>query len=269
MNTKQLLDLLIFFPDKLRHLDKEFEEYRGKRQMRVFGACLLWLFSILAVMLIGFLLIERTPLQSEWFRYLISLCGYVILIFGIKRASQALTRPPDNVFTAVEIEQATGKFNSALSSSAEFLLDGKLDTDPSTSSALKKLTIAQTALDLKDEDIQLALSKFSRKTAAKVFAFALALVFIWTAISPYEMQRAVRRLVNPFSSLVAYSSLELAVLPGDVIVPRGGDLKISAIPNQPIERDPVLTLFSPGSEEGFPTEMYRKMLHGGTILSTY
>jgi hypothetical protein len=256
MTTKELLDLLIFFPDKLRHLDREFEEYRNNRQLRVFASRLLWLFSALGAILIGFLLIERTPLQSEFIRFLASVIGYALLVFGVIKASRAFTIPPNNVEIAVEIEKFTGKFNSALSSSAEFLVDGKLDADPSTSSALKKLTIAQSALALKDDDIQLALSKFSRRKAAKCFLVVLAIVFVWTAAAPYEMSRAMHRLANPFRSLAPYSSLEITVFPLAAVVPRGGDIQISAIPNQPIEREPVLTLFAPGSEEGFSTEMY-------------
>ena len=96
-------------------------------------------------------------MQSEFFRYIASLFVYGGAFYWLVKVVRGLVSPPTDVSLAVEIESATGKFNSGLSTASEFV-SGKIDTG--TSETLKKLTVSSIAKTLESKDIKLGLKLF-------------------------------------------------------------------------------------------------------------
>ncbi|NLI77189.1 MAG: hypothetical protein GX442_12200 [Candidatus Riflebacteria bacterium] len=253
MDERKARHLLAEYETRRDRLARDLTSYTRSRQARVFLLRAFWTLAAAAGILLVFLLVERTPIQSEFLRWVTSGVFYAAAGLGAFLALRAFTAPPGPVEAAVEIEAAAPRFRSGLSSAAEF--QAKAD-EPGTSSALRKLTVAQAAEELGPGDLGLALSRFSRRRAlATLLGLALVLA-VWTGIAPHEVRRGAIRLTLPFTDLPAFSSLELAVFPGNRLVARGENLQITAVPNQPPEKDPVLVLYRPGSAEGTPTEMY-------------
>lgn len=254
MQTNNSHDLLAAYPENRERLDALLGRYRRKRQARVVIARLGWCAaSFLGVILI-FLLVERTQLQSESMRWLHVMAAWGLSVFWMVQAVRALVIPPDNVKVAVEIEDIDpARFRSLIASAAEF---EKSDAGPGTSSALKRLTVSSAAVTLTETDIAAALRKFSRRWAAMTLAVIATLLFIWALLSPAEVRRGALRLIRPLASLPAWSLLELNVSPGNRILAHGDNLEISVTPSQPIDQEPVLTLFKPKAPEGTATEMY-------------
>lgn len=254
MSEKNLLDLLKAYPENSVRLEGQLRSYRNRRQARVLVArCFAGVGALICILLL-FLLTERTPIQSEFIRFLLSFGGYALIGFWVFFTLRSFTSPPPNIEIAVEIEQAIGKFHSALSSAADFAGD---DEAPKGSSpALRKLTVSGAAEAFSEEDCRLALKKFSRKKAFVFFLWSFVFLAAWFSIAPGEVKRGFDRLAHPFSDIAAFSPLSIGVHPGNRIVPRGQTVQIIAIPNQPVDFAPVLTLFKSGMTEGTAVEMF-------------
>lgn len=251
--NNNLKDLLQSYDDLSLKLRGELTGYRHGRQLRVLMSCgFWWLVTSLALLLV-FLLLERTPLQSEFTRFLVSMLVYGALGFWIIRGFRALLSPPPDTGLAVEIEQSTGRFNSGLSSAAEFLGE---KPDPGTSEVLRRLTVASVAQKLQHADLKVALKAFSRRQSAFSMLFCLALVFIWYVLSPLEVSIGASRLLLPLRAIAPYTSLTLEVTPGHAVVARGNSLEIAAVPSRSLGEPVVLHLFEPDKEEGTAVEMY-------------
>lgn len=253
MDERKARHLLASYAERRAQLAQQLASYTRSRQLRVFLLRSFWTLAALAGLLLVFLLVERTPIQSEFFRWIFAALVYATAGGGGFLTLRALLTPPGAVEAAVEIEEAAPRFRSGLSSAAEFQA---APDAPGTSAALRKLTVAQAAEELSEADLTLALRRFSRRRAlATLVALALVLA-VWAGLAPREVKQGALRLLLPFADLAAFSHLELIIYPGNALVARGDHLQISAVPNQPLERDPVLVLFRPGAAEGTPTEMY-------------
>jgi len=253
MDERKTRQLLADYPEHRGKLDQYLISYTRHRQLRVFLLRTFWGLAALTGILLVFLLVERTPVQSEGMRVLFSLAFYSGAGVALFLALRAFTAPPGKIAAAVEIEEAAPGFLSGLSSAAEFQT---LSEEPGISTALRKLTISQAAEQLTEKDIGHALSRFSRRRALATMVSLLAILGLWYAAAPMELRRGLARLSHPFSDIAAFSSLEVVVYPGNKLVARGDNLQIAAVPNQPVEKEPVLTLFRPGGTEGTQTEMY-------------
>lgn len=253
MDERKTRQLLAAYPERRDQLERLLISYTRSRQVRVFLQRGFWTLAGLAGLLLVFLLVERTPIQSEFLRWLFAALLYATAGGGLFLTLRVFLTPPGPVAAAVEIEEAAPRFRSGLSSAAEFQTAPE---EPGTSAALRKLTVAQAAEALSDGDLGLALGRFSRRRALATLVGLAVLLGLWTGIAPREVKRGALRLVLPFADLAAFSHLELVIYPGNALVARGDHLQISAVPNQPLERDPVLVLFRPGAPEGTPTEMY-------------
>jgi len=254
MQTHQSNDLLAAYPENSVRLEAFLHQYRRKRQARVLLSCIGWCAASFLGILMLFLLMERTPLQSEGMRWIHVCAAWGLSMFWMIQAARALVAPPDDVKMAVEIEEIDPvRFRSLITSAAEFTRPG---TDHTTSSALRRLTVSSAAVSLTDLDIASALRKFSRRRAALTLTAIALPLLIWALLSPAEVRRGALRILHPFASLPSWSLLELNVIPGNRILAHGESLEISVVPSQPIDQEPVLTLFKPKAIEGNATEMY-------------
>lgn len=254
--NKKLEYLLKNYDSLSESLKKALKHYQRGRQTRVFMSCIFWWIVYFLGLLLVFLLIERTPIQSELLRFLAAIGIYASLVFWLIRGIKALVSPPDSANLAVEIEkeQESDKFNSGLSSAAEFL---QQKPDRGTSELLKKLTIANVAEQLKTDDIAQALKAFSRKQSAITMLLFVMIVFVWYSISPLEVATGARRLIFPLRAIAPYTSLSIDLSPGDTVVARGENLEISAVPSRDTNDSIRLELFEPDQPESTSSvEMY-------------
>ncbi len=228
--------------------------YRRKRQRRVVMSCLFWAAVSASVVLLLFLLSERTPAQSEFIRHIGSLALYGSVSYWLLKGIYALFNPPTVTKMAVEIEEASEKFNSGLSSAAEFA-EANIKY-PGTSEIFRKITVIDAQKGLKYEDLKVALKAFSRKISAFTMAVFMLLAGIWYLISPLEVEIGASRLVFPLRAIAPFSTLDFQITPGNTVVARGNDLQIVARPNRSSKEIPILKLFEPEKEEGTEVEMY-------------
>jgi hypothetical protein len=251
--NNDLKNLLQKYDELSLKLSGEFSSYRHGRQLRQFMASGFWWLVTFFALLLIFLLLERTPMQSEPVRFIVAIAVYGGMIYWFWRAMHALLRPPSDTALAVEIEQNTGRYNSGLSSAAEFLVE---KPDPGTSETLRRLTVASVAGELKHQDLRVSLKAFSRRQSAFSMLICFLLVLGWYFVSPLEVQIGASRLLLPWRAIAPYTSLKLDVAPGHAVVARGNNLEISAIPSRSLSEPIVLSLFEPDKDEGTAVEMY-------------
>ncbi len=120
MHNENLNKLLENYQQLRDQLQQMLNAYKYGRQMRVIMACAFWAFVSFFMMLVIFMLAERTPIQSEAVRWLLAVVLYWLLAWWLIRAFKAVIYPPPATGLAVEIESTTGKFISGLSSAVEF-----------------------------------------------------------------------------------------------------------------------------------------------------
>ena len=240
-NHNQLHELLAAYPQHRVKLLDELRRYRRGRQIRVFFSGLFWGIASFAALFLLFLLVERTALQSELIRRLAFLAVAGSIGYWLREALYAFLFPPTEQLVAAEIEQIIGSFDSALTSAAEFAQPGH--QDPGTSSALRKLTVVTAEKKLTPTHATTTLRHFSRKRSFFAMVALLLVIGAWYAISPAEIEIEAIRLLKPFARIAPYTSLEFLIRPGEKLVARGEEVQIIAIPNQPLKREPVLTLF--------------------------
>ena len=253
MTNDRLSQLLHKYESLKNRFNESLTSYRRGRQVRVLMSCAFWAVVYFLALLILFLLLERTPLQSEFARFIFSGLFYASIVYWLYRGLKAIIYPPTDIGLAVEIEQASEKFNSGLSSAAEFV---QQKPTRGISDTLKKLTIAFTTEKLEYSDIKLALKAFSRKKSAFSMMFLFVIAGIWWGLSSGEFITGMKRMIFPLRAITPYTSLSLKIAPGNRILAKGKSLEISAIPNRTTEYIPVLTLFSDNSENPNKVEMY-------------
>ncbi|MFZ2956489.1 MAG: DUF4175 family protein [Candidatus Ozemobacteraceae bacterium] len=253
MDDKQLIRDIEEYSRHTASVEKLFSAYRRSRQTRVFLARFGAGLAALVGMTLLFLLVERTPLQSEAARYFCSLGFYTLLIGAVIWVLRTLFRPPVFSRLALELEAVTPEARSVLISAIEFI---ETPSAPGMSPALRKLTVAQAAGSIHPEDGVRALARFTLWPAWVALFFLAGIFGIWHAISPIEVERGTARLLKPYVSLAPWSGLTVVVYPGNLLIARGQSVQISAIPSHIPEREPVLTLFVPDGQVGNATEMY-------------
>lgn len=249
-NLKKLLEN---FENLSHRLSDSLASYRHGRQIRVFMSCIFWSFVYFFALLLIFLLAERTPIQSEFFRFLTSIFVYGGFIFWAYKGFKHLISPPEDTGLAVEIEASTGKFNSGLSTAAEFMAS---KPDPGTSETLRRLTIASVAEKLQTHDLKVSLQAFSRKQSAFTMLTFFIIAMVWYAISPVEVVTGARRILLPLRAIAPYTSLKIVVSPGHAVVAKGNSLEIAAVPSRGLDDAVVLSLFEPDKDDATAVEMY-------------
>lgn len=254
MNKENIESSIKNYDQTRKQLEARFSSYKSGRRLRVFIKSVLASFISAAALLIVFLLVERTPIQSEVMRYVFSAVLYIGVICWIYRLFSKWFNAPSDVSLAVEIENSTGHFNSSLSSAVEFM--EKDESSKSVSSLMKKLTVVSAAEELKNEDIALSLKAFSRRK--RVFA-SLAFILIiacWYLFSPVEVRTGACRLIFPFASISPWSNLSLEVSPKNAVAAVGESLEISAVPSRKTDEAIILEIIDPETKEVNKVEMY-------------
>ncbi len=256
MSDQNLKKLISDYPQLEDKLQQTLSSYRHGRQMRLAMSCGFWAVVSFFCILLIFLLTERTPLQSEALRHIHAICLYTAIGFWLVKAAKSLIIPPPSTLLAVEIEASTGKFQSGLSSAAEFLAATRSSTEHRTSELMRKLTIASVAAQVSQPDIKTSLKVYTRKHSALTMLGAVLLAFIWYVVSPLEVKTGALRLVLPFKTIQPYSTLELEVFPKDVVIARGENVEIAAVPSRKLSEPLVLHLRENEGDESTKAEMY-------------
>lgn len=256
MHNENLNKLLENYQQRRDQLQQMLNSYKYGRQLRVVMSCAFWAFVSFFMMLIIFMLAERTPLQSEATRWLLALVLYWLVGWWIIRAVKAVIYPPPATGLAVEIEATAGKFTSGLSSAVEFCDAARAAADSRTSETMRRITIAQAAQQLQPEDLKHTLKAFSRRRSAYTMLFFVVLTTIWYLLSPVEVVTGAGRLLLPLRAIAPWSTLEILVEPGHALVSIGESLEISAQPSRLTGEPIILELFEPDKVEGNRVEMY-------------
>ena len=235
-------------------LETRFSSYKSGRRLRVFIKSVLAAFISAIALLIVFLLVERTPLQSEFMRFVFAAILYIGVICWIYRLFSKWFNAPSDVALAVEIENSTGHFNSLLSSAVDFM--GKNEKESAISSLMKKLTIISAGEELKNEDVSISLKAFSRRKRAVTSLVFIAIIAGWYLLSPVEVRTGLCRLVFPFASIGPWSNLSIEVFPKNAVAAVGENLEISAIPSRKVDEPIILEIIDPETKEVNKVEMY-------------
>ncbi len=255
-NNGRLSEFLQNYPQLRERLNSMLRAYCAGRQMRVIMKCAFWAMVSFFIALLVFLLAERTPLQSEAFRFIAAVFLYYMLLWWGWHALKALFRPPSPTALAVEIEDSTGHFNSGLSSAVEFVDQGRPASDNRTSETMRRLTVAEIAERFGPDDIRVSLRVFSRRRSAYTMLFFMLLTGLWYLLSPVEVATGARRLIMPFRAIAPWSTLDIVVEPGHAMAAMGESLEIAAVPNRPVNEAMILELFEPDQIESNRVEMY-------------
>ncbi len=264
MNNEEITKLYENYGSSKASLEKNFGKYKSGRKLRVaMKNVLATVISAIALLLV-FLLVERTPIQSEFLRYLFATVLYIGLIWRIFRFFNYLFHSPSDVALAVEIENSTGRFNSLLSSAVEFMKDQ--DDSRSISALMKKLTVASAGNELKSEDVKLSLKAFSRRNRVIASLILVALAAGWYFLSPVEFKVGAYRLAFPMASIAPWTNLILEITPRGAVAAVGDSLEISVVPSRDVEEAIVLELLEPDKKEGTKVEMYPDANASGTKL---
>lgn len=250
-NLKQLLDR---YEQGKETLLTQFKLYKKGRQTRLLITGIFKIAAIFLGLLLIFMLLERTPIQSEFVRNTYSVLFYIITTISIYKVLRALFNPPIDTHLAVEIEQSTKKYDSGLSTSAEFLND--CSESSATSETFKKLTIASIAQKFKPTDVVLSLSSFSLKKPAIIALSMFFIAAVWFAFSPVEFRISSARMLIPFLDITPYTALEFEIKPGDDVVAQGENIQIIARPSFLTNDSVLLNLYAPSGTESNEVEMF-------------
>lgn len=256
MQNEKLTQFLQGYPQWRDRINGMLKAYRQGRQLRVVMKCAFWGLVSFFLVLLVFLLAERTPIQSEAVRFIHSVFLYYILFWWAYKALESLFYPPQATGLAVEIERSTGKFNSGLSSALEFVDSTKAAADERTSETMRRLTVAAIAEELTEDDISASLKAFSRRKSAYTMFFFMFLALLWYLLSPLEVGIGARRIIFPFQAIAPYSTLSITVEPGYALAATGDSIEIAAVPSRKLTEPIVLELFEPDRTESNRVEMY-------------
>ncbi len=254
MFKEDIKSYLKYYDKYKNELEDTFSGYKKGRKFRILTKSILAACISFAFLIIIFLLVERTPIQSEAVRYIFATVLYVGIIFWIYRFFSKWIKSPSDVALAVEIENSTNKFNSSLSSSVDFI--NSKENENAISSMMKKLTIISTSEQLKKEDIKQSLKVFSRRKRFFTALISIVIYLCWYAISPVEVKTGTCRLIFPFANISPWSNLSIEVSPKHPIAAVGDNLEISAIPSRKVNDPIILELIDPETNDINKVEMY-------------
>ncbi len=255
-NNGKLNEFLQNYQQLRARLEAMLRAYRHGRQLRVIMKCIFWATVSFFMALLVFLLAERTPLQSEAFRFVAATVLYYVLFWWALLGLRSLLWPPPPTALAVEIENSTGRFNSGLSSAVEFVDAQSSASDDRTSETMRRLTIAAVADDLADGDVMVSLRAFSRRRSAYTMLFFMLLAGVWYLLSPLEVATGASRLVFPLRAIAPWSTLAIGVEPGHAVAAMGDSVEIAAVPTRAVGEPVILELFEPDQTESNRVEMY-------------
>ena len=85
MNKDNIESSIRNYDQTRKQLEARFSNYKSGRRLRVFIKSVLASFISAAALLIVFLLVERTPIQSEMMRYVFSAVLYIGVVCWIYR----------------------------------------------------------------------------------------------------------------------------------------------------------------------------------------
>lgn len=256
MQNDKINQLLQSYAQLHERLNHSLTAYRHGRQIRVVMACAFWAIVSFFMLLLIFMLAERTPLQSETVRYLHAAVLYWVLLWWLLKAGRSLVKPPPATGLAVEIEKSTGKFRSGLSSAVEFINPKNSADNTGTSATLRKLTIASAAEELTAHDVKSSLKSFSRRQSASTMLLFMVLAGLWYLLSPIEVVTGAKRLLLPLRNIAPYSTLDFTIKPQNTVIAMGDSIEVIAEPSRQVKDAIVLQLFSADKNEGNQTEMY-------------
>ncbi len=254
MNNENIENIISNYDKASYQLKKLFSSYKRGRKLRVLIKSVLATLIFAVVLTIIFLLIERTPIQSETIRYVFASIFYIGILCCIFSLLAKLINSPTDVALAVEIENSSPRFNSLISSAIDFM--DNIESEKSISSLMKKLTIVTAGEELKKSDIKIALKSFSRK---KRFLTSLLFILIlvgWYFISPIEVRTGASRLILPFKNISPWTNLYFDIFPQNAIAAVGDNIEISAIPSRKVEDNVILEIINPETNESNKVEMY-------------
>jgi len=184
MNKENIKELLEKYPELSKKFASDLKSYGRKRQLKVITNNVLKSLTFLVTIIILFLLAERSPVQSEIARFIFSFVFYASLCFWVLHTLKILFMPPTRTGLAIELESLTGKYSSAVSTAAEF--EDESSNYPGTSEILRKLTVADAANKIANDDIKTALKTFSKRFLLAAFIFIVFITALWNHLSPLE-----------------------------------------------------------------------------------
>ena len=255
MNNEEITQQINNYGSAKNALERRFNKYKSGRRFRLavkslLAACI----AVLAILLI-FLLVERTPIQSEHIRRIFGGVLFGGLLCWLHSFYCKLTKSPSDVALAVEIEKSTDKFNSSLSSAVDFMTSKDSDNG-SISGLMKNLTITGASVKFTDDDVALSLKKFSRRKRTITSLILVLLSAGWYCLSPEEFVTGAKRLFMPFARILPWTNLTLEISPKGCVAATGDSVEISVVPSRKVDKPIVLELFEPGSLEANRVEMY-------------
>ena len=253
-NEKDIQSIIENYNISSKKLKDRFNSYKSGRRLRVAVKTLLAVVISLAVLILVFLLVERTAIQSEVIRHIFASILYIGIVCWIYRLLSKWINSPSDVALAVEIEKSSDRFNSVLSSAVEFM--EKSEDNRSVSNLMKRLTIAQAGEELSDNDIKISLKAFSRLKRVLISLGLLALISIWAVVSPLEVKTGVMRLLMPFANIAPWSNLTIDVSPKNAVAAIGESFEISAKLSRKVDESIILELIDPDNGETTKVEMY-------------
>ena len=101
MNKDNIESSIRNYDQTRKQLEARFSNYKSGRRLRVFIKSVLASFISAAALLIVFLLVERTPIQSEMMRYVFSAVLYIGVVCWIYRLFSKWFNAPSDVSLAV------------------------------------------------------------------------------------------------------------------------------------------------------------------------
>lgn len=253
-NNKDIQSIISNYNSSSAKLKERFEQYKSGRRLRVVVKSILAAFISAAALLIVFLLVERTPIQSEVLRRIFAGVLYGGVICWLHRLYGKWFNGPSDVALAVEIENSSDRFNSGLSSAVEFM--SAPSEEKSISGLMKKLTISSVGEELSEDDVRKALKAFSRKKRAWTSIALIVIILGWCLISPIEVKTGAMRLAMPFASIAPWSNLTIDVMPKNAVAAVGENLEITATLSRRVDETIILELINPENNEVTKVEMY-------------
>lgn len=243
----QLKKQVLEYVKQRENLHSFLRQYIFQRQSRLFVISILLTLTVCCIIAIIFLIIERSAIQHELFRWLFASLFYISFIFGIVYAIKSILAKPNFTTAALEIEKHNPDYNSLLLTAAE--LESK-ENEISISPVLHKLTVVIASNKIENSHVQKAVSnEFPLHLSCMLFVFTTIIIGSWYLLSPYEVKHGLKRLYNPIISIPAYTNVTFTIEPGNIIIAKGENVVIKASTNNTISKEPLLTLISDNNGE--------------------
>ncbi len=255
MSKNKINQLLSNYESLNKKLTNFLNNYGVKKKLaQTIKWLLIGIIALISFVMV-FLLLERTPAQGEATRYIMAAILYLSLLGIIIKVLKEVVKKIQPINCAIEIENESDKFSSGLSSAAEFLKDIKGQSN--TSTLMKKLTIANVAETIEQEDATKAFKKYSLKSHFITLAIIGLIFSSWAIISPMEIATGASRLFNPAAAILPWTTLEMHVSPKDVQIAIYDNITIKAKLSGYSTKPVILHLYEPDNPNSEIVEMYQ------------